>query len=361
MLGRLDRYVGRIVLGSYVAGLVFMTMLFTLMDLLVNLQRYMDAAQESGTGSWQLIGALGWFYLLGLPVVFLTIAPFVTVIAAMFAVSRLMAANEVVPMLFTGRGILRVLTPVFLVAGTAAGGMAIVWEFVVPDLNAPLAAAARALEGKDADSTLRDVVIKVSQGAEQTLFVDRYYPVEQRMKGVWVIDRGSTAQDVAQILAREAVWDPAASDWRLTDGRFRTPDRSTPRELLGLKGVTPDLLWRSGKEGRETVLLSYSELQDLRSLRPQRTDLVIAFHTHITFPIANIILLLLALPFAVYMERGRRVERIVFSIVVCGAYLVFDLTCQQLGRSMLHPVLASWLPTILFGSLGVAFFGGIRT
>ena len=150
-------------------------------------------------------------------------------------------------------------------------------------------------------------------------------------------------------------------DWRLERGRRITEDSSRRIEWLQAGEVTPDLLWRLGKEGRDTVALSYSELLDLRELRPGRRDLVLAFHSHLTFPLANLILLLLALPFAVQFERGGRTERVVFAILLCAAYLITDLTCQNLGRSLVHPVLAAWLPTILFGSFGLAFFSGIRT
>jgi lipopolysaccharide export system permease protein len=129
-----------------------------------------------------------------------------------------------------------------------------------------------------------------------------------------------------------------------------------------MEGVTPRMLWLSGREAKTSSLLSYSELLDLIALSPRRHDLVINLHYHLTWPLANLLLLLLALPFAVQFERGSRVGRIVLAILICGSYLVVDLTCQNLGRrEYLHPILAAWTPTILFGSLGTVMFGGIRT
>ncbi len=360
-IGRMDGYVGRAVVGSYLAGLLFMTLLFVLIDVLLELGDYMDTAQVRGTGTLELLATMGHYYLLLLPIVFVTVAPFVSVIAGMFAISRLMAANEIVPMLFTGRSIVRVLAPILLMGGLSGLAMMGTWEFVLPSLTPPLNDALRALGGKEADQSLDRLVVKSREGPGRTLFLQSYDPVQRRMEGVSLLDRGSSEYDTVLLGAPVATWDDARGDWRLEDGRQRTADRSLPREWLDMSGVTPELLERLGKEGRETIQLSYSELLDLRRLRPLRSDLVMAYHTHFTFPLANLVLLLLALPFAITFERGSRIGRVVFAIGLCGIYLVADLTCQTLGNSMLHPVLAAWLPTIVFGSLGVATFSGVRT
>jgi lipopolysaccharide export LptBFGC system permease protein LptF len=42
--------------------------------------------------------------------------------------------------------------------------------------------------------------------------------------------------------------------------------------------------------------------------------------------------------------------------------MIFDLVCQSAGqRGMVHPVVAAWSPTIVFGSLGVVLFGSMKT
>ena len=71
-----------------------------------------------------------------------------------------------------------------------------------------------------------------------------------------------------------------------------------------------------GTAGRQSLELSYSQLLRLQELRPGRRDYVLSFHTHITFALANIVLLLLALPFAVNFERGSRIERIIMAVLL---------------------------------------------
>lgn len=359
---RLDRYLGRSVAGAWLAALLFMVLLVSLIDLLLHLGGYLRGADERGAGTLGLLVDLAAFYALSVPLTFVMVAPFVTVIAAMFTVSAFFSTNEIAPMLFCGRSILRVLRPVLLVAVTSALLMAACWEWVIPATNETWTAMSKRLDADESVEQSKNVVLKVREaGVDQTLLVTRYDHAARRMSGVTLVDRGSGPHDVVTVVASEAVWDPAREDWALTDGERLVPGRGTPQPWLAVPSATPDLITRLGKEGKETLQLSYSELLDLRALRPGRRDLVMAFHAHLTFPLANLVLLLLALPFAISYERGRRIERVVFAVLVCGLYLVTDLSCQSLGLATLHPVLAAWLPTIVFGAFGSVFFAGMRS
>ena len=119
------------------------------------------------------------------------------------------------------------------------------------------------------------------------------------------------------------------------------------------------------QQSRETVdpeTMSYTDLVHLIEARPNRADVRLALHRHITYPLANILLLLLALPMAVRYERGSRIDRILAAIAMCGGYFLVDLVCQRLGqREWLHPIVAAWTPTIVFGSLGVVLFSSTRS
>ena len=92
-MARLDRYVASTVLGAYFAALLFLVGMFVVFDLLFEMNTYMRVAEQNDVGLFELMGKLVKFNLLGLPGEFVTIAPFVTVIASMFALSKLMGAN----------------------------------------------------------------------------------------------------------------------------------------------------------------------------------------------------------------------------------------------------------------------------
>jgi lipopolysaccharide export system permease protein len=362
-LNRLDRYVAANVLGSYAASLLFLVFLMIVFETLRNVADYARVASKLGLTTLQLATMIGRYHLLNIPFLFVNVAPFVTVIAVMFAVSRLMAQNEIVPMLFTGRSMLRVLRPALLTAVGSGVAMGLMWELVLTRLVEPRDRMQSLLETGEVKESIDDLVVRPGGGSRRLLFfVTHFFPREARIEGLLLFDRGSSPEDSLRVSAAEATWDAQRGDWALVGGSELKGNKGNLREWLGLPEVTPDQLFRAGKSSREASDLSYSELLDLRQLKPGRQDYVITFHRHFTFPLANLVLMLLALPFAVNFERGRRIERVIFAIAVCAVYLVFDLACQNAGfRGWLHPLVSAWLPTLVFGSFGLVSFAGMRT
>lgn len=362
MAGRMDRYVAKAVLGAYLAALVFLIFMVIMIEMLMEMDQYVLAAEKHNMGVMQLAWLVCKYQMVSVPYLFVTIAPFVAVIAAMFAVSRLMGQNELAPMLFTGRSMFRILRPLLAVGLLSALTMGLLWQTAVP-YCASLRHSMRArLAGGSGEVSLTDGILRSPDNDHLVLYCSRYYHGLQKMEGVILYDPGKQADDAIYVEAAVATWDPKQEEWALTDGRCKRGDIFEVRRWLGMPGLTPELLWQSGKKEREAGELSYSELLELMQAHPHSRAYVLALHQHITFPLANLVLLLLALPFAVHFERGNRIERVAMSIVICSGYLFADLTCQNLGHNYyLHPVVASWVPTILFGSLGVVVFGGIRT
>jgi lipopolysaccharide export system permease protein len=360
-MDRLERYVAATLAGSCLGALVFMQFLSMLVDLLMQGPEYFALAQQEGRGTLGLVGSFLWFHACFAPVLFVTVAPFVTVIGTMFGLVRLLAANEIVPMLFVGRSMYRILRPAVVIALLIAAAMAATWEFVIPNLAATLRRTRATLAGTEGGVVLDQLILRVPGRADRILAAYRYDHARMRLESVHVLDRGADPQDTALITATAADWNPERRVWELTDGVERRGNALEPVATVDLAGIDPELLVRSEKEARQTAELSYSDLLELRALRPGRADFAIAFHHHLTFPLANLLLLLLALPFAISFERGSKIGRILVAILICAGYFVSTLICQSLGQRELDPLTAAWAPTVLFGSFGIVLASTLRT
>lgn len=356
----LDRYVGRIVAGAFVATLVFFVGIMILLDLLNRLPGYVDRAGRQGYSGIELAIYLAGYYVKLVPVFVMGVTPFVTVIACMFAVARLQQANEVVPMLFLGRGIQRVLRPMLLCGVVAALAMAACWQWVMPHVGASLAMDEAFLQQS---TTVQKNLVHESRGeVDQFLSAGEFDPLSATMRRVnMLVESTLTAEDTI-VTAEMATWDKAKGDWRLTSGKSRRRYGGEPQQWLERPDLTPVTLMQHSRDTIDPETLSYSDLIDLTVSRPNRADFRLALHRHITYPLANILLLLLALPFAVFYERGSRIERVLLAIALCGGYMLMDLVCQSLGqRGLVHPIVAAWSPTIVFGALGIVLFGSTKT
>jgi len=357
---RLDLYVGKIVLGAFVASLLFFLFLSVLVDLLNNLPRYAERAANEDLGGLQLAAYLGVYYLKLLPVLVTTVTPFATVIAGMFSVARLHGANEVVPMLFVGRSIHRVLAPI-LWCGVLGGALMVSsWQWVVPHVGAALATNETFL--RQGSAMEKHLVHESHEDFSRYMYVRAYDSGEKQMHDVRLLIQGELAEDATLVTAKLGTWDEARGDWRLEGGRRDRSDGGRPQEWLERPDVTPEVLLQQSRESVDPETMSYTDLAELIEMRPNRADVRLALHRHITYPLANLLLLLLALPMAVRYERGSRIDRILGAIAMCAGYFLLDLACQRLGqREWLHPIVAAWTPTIVFGSLGVVLFSSTRS
>ena len=77
---------------------------------------------------------------------------------------------------------------------------------------------------------------------------------------------------------------------------------------------------------------------------------------------SNLVLVLLGF-WAVLGRRNQSVFLgIALCLVICGGFFAADFVATALGnRGTIHPIVATWLPITLFGSLGIALFGGVRS
>jgi len=358
---RLDLYVGKIVLGAFCAALLFFLFLSILVDLLNNLPRYAERAANENLGGVELAVYLALYYVKLLPVLITTVTPFATVIAGMFAVARLHSANEIVPMLFVGRSIHRVLAPILGCGALGCVLMVSSWQWVVPQVGAALATNETFLrQGSAMQKSL--VHERSSEWPHQFMYVLAYDPVNKRMQDVRMLIQGELDSDAALVTAKAGTWDSQRGDWLLDGGRYDRSDGGQPQQWLKRPDLTPEVLLQQSRETIDPETMSYTDLAELIEARPNRADVRLALHRHVTYPLANILLLLLSLPMAVRYERGSRVDRVLATMAMCGAYFLLDLVCQRLGqREWIHPIVAAWSPTIVFGSLGVVMFSSTRS
>ena len=136
--------------------------------------------------------------------------------------------------------------------------------------------------------------------------------------------------------------------WALHHGTARS---FTPEEVLLLD------------KGRQRAMeLSFGELQRLSRQDPGNVAYQTLLQYHLTFPLANLVLLLVALPRMVGRERGRALEGLVEGCLLCIFYFCLDFVTRALGmEGSLSPLFASWLPVLSFGSLGAVLLEAMHT
>jgi lipopolysaccharide export system permease protein len=358
--GRLDRYVGGLFLASYATALLLVVGLVLIMDLAANLdyfEPWEDGTRVQGT-------LLLRYYALNVPFLFLQVAPFVTVVAGLFTLVRLQKKNELVAALSAGVSAHRLLLPVFCGGLLAAGAMFALREAATASLGEKRDALHDVLENERYERVLEKLWIRDRAG--NVVRLGEFWPAKAEIRdleahvnedGTWITVR-----------ADRAVWrerPDGRHGWQLENGLredVRDLQVRSVIEWLEVVEFTPqDVL--VAQKGREREMeLSFSETLELAARDPDDMRYQTLLQYHLTFPLANLVLLLVALPFLMGRERGHGAEGLVAGCLMCVLYFCIDFVTRSLGMDgTLSPLMASWLPVLLFGSLGAALVHSMRS
>lgn len=361
--GRIDRYVGGLFLASYATSFLLLVGLALILNLASNLDWF--EPWKDGTPAPTL--TIVRFYLLNVPFLYLQVAPFVTVIAGLFTVSRLIKHNELVAGLSAGVPAQRLLAPVFVGAALAAVGMFWLREAATGTIGLKRDMLLHVLEERTLDRVFEDVWFRDVYGNVVKLGEFRPAtgdPPEARIEDV---EATLTVGGLTVLVrADSARWEqfPDGPDWHLENGireEIETSKRQAVDRLAGISFSPRDVL--VAIKGSERALeLSFSEVTDLASRDPDNSEYRTLLQYHLTFPLANLVLLLVALPFMVGQERGKGLEGLVAGCLLCVFYFAVDFVARSMGmEGTLPPLVASWLPVLLFGSLGIVLFDSMRS
>ncbi len=362
--GRLDRYVGRLFLASYATALLLVVGLAVIFDVTSNLE-YFEVWKDGTRASGWLIG---YYYCLHTPFVFLAFAPYVTLTAGLFTVSRLIKNNEVIAALGSGVSAHRLLAPLLIGASVAAGGMFVLREYFTAALGDQREALRDYLDNKRPEPVYENRWVR-DQAGNYVRFGE-FRPMSgelgaPEMRDVLAVIRSKGA--VERVTADRAVWThrDGKDGWLLVNGEQVTVDVvATRRAVDWLAGVDvpPEQirLWIKGKDN--ALELSFSQVNALLARDPDSATYQTLLQYHLTFPLANLVLLLVALPFLIGRERGKSVEGVMLGLLCCVFYFSLEFVTRKLGiDGALSPLVASWLPVLVFGSLGFAFFDSMRS
>ena len=153
--------------------------------------------------------------------------------------------------------------------------------------------------------------------------------------------------------ARYATWVPAApakgeaSHWLLDGGRLFIPSDLT----------NDDLTLRQSSRWLDLMSLNTISRLLKRGKVPDRDAAILAKHVRFADPVNNLILLLLALPFILSRERNIKASA-GLSVLMTGAYFAFIHVTRVVG---LPPMLAAFLPIVLFGTVAAVMLDSIKT
>lgn len=356
----LDRYLTRCFLGIF--GICFSALL--LVWLLIDLENNLGDLRQSGSP----IATAAWFYGKRLPAIILLLLPYVMLLSLLYSLGKLSSDREIIAMIQTGRGLIRVSTPL-IIAGVFASLLCL-------GLNYHWAPVA---EGRKSE------ILDAARGRLITEATDVLYrnPVQRRL---WMIgafprdfERGEPLLDVevtttrrdgtlaTRMSAKRASWDRAERQWTFDEavvGRFALGE---PPEYDQTEGpITrnwPETPTQLIKPGLAASSLGIPELNSwlsenaTHSLNADPSPYLTQWHYRWALPFTCLITVLLAVPLSVHFSRRGAGGGVILAVALSALMMLVSSITLSFGEAgLIRPALAAWLPNFLFGLLGLYLF-----
>lgn len=352
----LDKYIARQFFSTYVFASISFTSLFIVVNLIENFGRFIDKeiqAEQVLLYYWSLI-----------PETILLISPLSTLLASLYVTGRMSGLSELPAMKAAGAGMHQLLKPFLAVA-------LLISLFNI--LNAgwlyPKASALKnRFEAEHFDRTFENISsskhLHILESRNRILSIGSLD--QQKSTGLNIsLETFDGPVIASRIDAKKISYDQSLDRWILHDTQTR---------VFSNNGVL-----YSKNPGRDTLKLSLSasSLRDL-SIQPDEMDIIqhyryidekqgagfsnlgrviVKFHNKLALPLASLIIILIGVPLSSQKKHSGLALEFGISLFIGFIYLGLQRTLSTAGyRGLLDPVLAAWLPDLLFLFVGIVIY-----
>ncbi|MFN6945819.1 MAG: LptF/LptG family permease [Cytophagaceae bacterium] len=306
----------------------------------------------------------GVYYLNFMPYLANMLSPITIFITAVFVTAKLAAHSEIIAILSSGVSFRRMLMPFVAGACLIAIGTFFLIGWVIPDANKKRIAFENQylrtkyyFEGKN---------IHMKIGPDAYVYMESYNN-HMNVGYQFTLERIEGTTLHSKLKANRIVWEPDKEMWRL--------EKVSIRELKdGKEYLSYDLK-------RDTIInLHPNDFEDSYSLHetltlPELESLIVKLkdrgaenievyltekYERYTYPFAIIILTIIGVIVAARKSREGTGFKIAFGFFLAFIYIIFVI----LSRNMAHvgsmgPLVASWVPNIIFSVIGIIMYKAV--
>jgi len=356
----IDRYLLHRYVGFVGIGLAVATSLILVGYFLQTLDRYIRLRPPL----WYIVEHS--FYIV--PINLYEALPIVMLVSTIFLFLGLTRWHELTALKAAGISLYRVSAPILLFGLLVTLAAGLFQEFVLPVLRERGEEIERVKIRGELPRHLRSRTRLWLRSSEHRFYrVELLSPGTADLYGVTVLELDTGFRLLNRLDARVAHWTPGG--WELRDGAFRE---------IGAKGDVTTLPFdRTALELGETIedfteiqkhpaAMNYRELRDylarLEATGFQIQRYLVEMYAKLSTPLRSLVMILMAIPFALQSPRGGRLYGSALAIGLMAAYLVTDYSARAFARAdLLPPLLAAWTANVIFLGIGATLFLRART
>jgi len=359
---RLARIVDLFMVRSFLANFL---VILLVCDLLVCLFTFFEIIDDIFANNISYGVVVNYFVFLQ-PHLLMLLVPISILIATLVTFGSLEKFNQITAFKSCGISVYRIALPVMVLALMVSGFTFVLQEYVLPYANQRQDSLRNSIKGSPA---------QISQPGRHWIFGEdgrlyNYYLFSFKRRtfvelSVYQLDFKSD-EITEMVFAHQAEWDSVRQDWLLRNGWFRDFKNQNFSAFQAQSFEFSEHPEFFDEEVRDSNKMTFEELRNyIENLQIGGFEvdyLKTELYKKLSFPIVNVIMALLGVPFALTMGRKGRLYGIaagvLLGIAYWGAFGVFDV----LGANgLLAPILAAWGPNVVFGTSATILLTMIRT
>lgn len=345
-----DRYIVREILPPFLLGVGgFVVLLFG--DILYTLAEFIASGRIT-------LQALGRLLAYKLPAIMVITFPVSTLFGVLLGLGRLARDRELQAMRLAGMSLGRLFAPVLAFALAMAAVTYLTNEYFAPWANHQANTLVRRAAFGEAFPQVREQVFFRAPG-NRFFYVERVDDAERRLQNVMVYE--VTPPLPRLITARQARWDDRT--WHLRDGVVREfdPEGFTRYEArfdeMRILVNLPGGIFFAGQKTPDEM--TAAELRQYLAAfgREAPPRFAIELHRKFAIPAASVVFALVAAPLSLLGAQGGRFIGVGMSVVLLFLYYAVMSSARAMGAAgALSPLLAAWLPNLLFAAGGLVIW-----
>lgn len=364
MLNKLDRYLINqfwIILGIAILGFLS---IFMVVDLIENLDRFMDNKVPSPVVFKYYVYTLPYFISIGLPMAVL--------ISTVFSLGSMVKRNEWTAMKASGISLYRIALPL-VICGVLLSGI----SFLLDNKLVAYGNEKRFEIDRDyvkrksrhkLKNTLKDIFIQ--KNSSNHISLSKYYLQKTVGYDLTMVDLGDLTIN-ERIDAKKISWDLDSLKWSVSDYSIRQFNEhgletnvkiGTRDSLIDLGFMPVDIQ----QQARKPDELDYYRLTErITQLKDNGVDTVkweVTRYIKISFAFTNLIVILCGIPLVVFKERSSLSFGAGSSVFVIFGYYALIKFGQSLGfKGVIEPMFSAWLGNITFIIAAMVLFWRAKT
>ncbi len=360
----LDRYILKSVAGIFIGTLFTFAFLFILIDTFGNLEDFIEKKVP--------MDVLVQYYLSFLPVIVAQTSTMACLIATLFTYSNLSANNEVVAIRASGMNFWQVTRPAIIFALFVTAVVFLINEKFVPQstmMTQDIRENKIKVVLSDKDKGRPVIKNLTFYGMKNRLFfIDSFDPNNFELTGITIIGHDNQQNLIEKTVALKGKWTGIA--WKFFNCQVTSYNTALPNvpgdiklfdeKLMDIKENPKDFL----RQRLDITAMNLRQLHDyisrfkgsgaVKTINNLRVD----YHQKITFPLRNVVIILVGLPL-VLLSGGKRKAATFTSIAIALAigflYYVLDAVGLALGKGGgLPPWASAWLAPSFFTTAAFA-------